>query len=155
MSVFERYPISTATLAALNSAGFPAALAEKPGDGGWRGAPASDGSNFHPYTVLVPATVSTQIAPDLGYGQDHWRVPYLVNIYAVRGDQCELLSDRCRVALAGMVDSTITATQAGLVYAVMKVSFTSVGAVTRVDQTDPPFYTQTDTIEVWVSKEPT
>jgi hypothetical protein len=37
----------------------------------------------------------------------------------------------------------------------MKVSFTSVGAVTRVDQTDPPFYTQTDTIEVWVSKEPT
>lgn len=153
--IFERHPISTASLVALRAAGFPAELALKPKDGGWKGNPGADGSNFQPYTVLVPGTAGSQLAPDLEYGQESWRVPYFVNVYAVRADQCELLADRCRVALAGMVREVIPTSQAGLSYKVMKVNLTSIGAVSRVDQSDPPFYTQTDTIEVWVGKETT
>jgi len=57
-----------------------------------------------------------------------------------------------RVAAAGMVGSSITVQ--GPSYSVIKINVATVGQISRVDLSDPPFYIQTDTIEVWVAKEP-
>lgn len=147
----ERYPISAAVLAAVQTSGFPADLARKPDDGGWTlGSPPGPDSQFTPYTVVVPRSASSSDGPIADSSAD-WRLPYQLTSYGVNGEQVERLADRVRLAVAGMVKTSVT-TDSG-VYKVQKVGTDALGAVDRVDQTEPPFYVQTDTLVVWVSKE--
>ena len=147
----QRYPVTQALLTAVKTTGFPSDVCLLPKDGGWRsGAPAGPSSIFTPYSTIIPRTASFSIGP-IGDVQGDWHLPYDLNFYAIRGDEVELLADDVRVAVAGMVGSSITVQ--GPSYKILKINHAVVGQITRVDQSDPPFYIQTDTIEVWVSKE--
>jgi hypothetical protein len=151
MSTLERYPVSVAIRDAISQAGFPVGLAIKPEEGGWvQGSPPGPGSTFAPYAVLVPNGASVSSGPVSDSNAD-WRLPYTVTAYGVTGEQAERLADRCRLAVAGIVKTTISVTTGS--YKVQKVGLSTIGQVTRQDQTEPPFYTQTDTIEVWLSRE--
>jgi hypothetical protein len=148
----QRGPITKAVLAAARSTDFPAEVALIPKDGGWRdGAPAGDRSLFTPYTVVVPQTASFSTGA-LDYGQDDWHLPYAFNYYAIQNTQIEDFADLVRVAVAGIVGSVVPILS-GPDYKIIKVAFPSVGGVVRVDQSEPPFYIQTDAVEVWVSRE--
>jgi len=148
----QRYPVTQALLAAVKSAGYPSDVALIPKDGGWRsGAPAGPNSVFEPYSTIIPRTASFSIG-SIADVQGDWHLPYDLNYYSLRGDETELLADTVRVAAAGMVGSSITVQ--GPSYSVIKINVATVGQISRVDLSDPPFYIQTDTIEVWVAKEP-
>lgn len=148
----QRGPITKAVLAAARSTEFPAEVALIPKDGGWRdGAPAGNLSLFTPYTVVVPQTASFTTGA-LDYGQDDWHLPYAFNYYAIQNTQIEDFADLVRVAVAGIVGSVVPILS-GPDYKIIKVAFPSVGGVVRVDQSEPPFYIQTDAVEVWVSRE--
>lgn len=146
----ERRQFSQALLDALEGAGFPAAIAERPHDGGWQGEPNVPGSVFQPYCVLVPMTATTSSGP-FDDSQADWKLPYTLSTYALRSDQIELVADRARNALAPVLNTDIAS--GGASYRVIRVGLTSIGQVNRADQTDPSFYTQTDGIELWVTKE--
>jgi hypothetical protein len=147
----QRAPVTKALLAVVKTAGFPSEVALIPKDGGWRnGAPAAPESVFTPYTVIIPRTAGFSTGP-ISEPQGDWHLPYDINVYAIRGDETELLADAVRVAAAGMVGSSITVQ--GPSYKIQKIALTAIGQITRVDQSDPPFYIQTDTLEVWVGKE--
>lgn len=149
----QRYPVTQAILSAAKSAGYPSDVCLIPKDGGWRsGAPAGPGSVFEPYSTIIPRTASFSVG-SIYDSQGDWHLPYDLNYYALRADETELLGDAVRVAVAGMVGSSITV-QGQPSYSVIKVNVATVGQITRVDLSDPPFYIQTDTIEVWVAKEP-
>lgn len=148
----QRGPITKAILAAARSTEFPAEVSLLPKEGGWRdGAPAGPDSVFTPYTVITPQTASFSVGA-LDYGQDDWHLPYGLNYYAIQNTQIEDFADLVRVAVAGIVGSVVTVPN-GRDYKIIKVAFPSIGGVVRVDQSDPPFYIQTDAAEVWVSRE--
>lgn len=148
----QRGPITKAILAAARSTEFPAEVALIPSTGGWRdGAPAGPDSIFTPYTVVVPQTASYTTGA-LDYGQDDWHLPYALNFYAIQNTQIEDFADLVRVAIAGIVGSAVVVPN-GRDYKIIKVAFPSIGGVVRVDQSEPPFYIQTDAAEVWVSRE--
>lgn len=146
----QRYPVTQAVLAAVKSAGYPSDVALRPKDGGWTGQPGGPDSFFQPYSVVIPRTASFSGGP-IAEPQGDWHLPYDINYYGIRADEIDLFADDARVALAEMVRSSITVQ--GPSYRVQKIALVTIGQITRVDQSDPPFYIQTDTIEVWVSKE--
>ena len=149
----QRFPVTQAILAAAKSAGYPSDVALIPKDGGWRsGPPGGPGATFEPYSTIIPRMSTFSVGP-IGDPMGDWHLPYDLNFYCIRGDETELLADTVRVAVAGMVGSSITV-PLGAAYKVIKVNLPVIGQVTRVDLSDPPFYIQTDTIEVWVAKEP-
>jgi hypothetical protein len=148
---FQRHPVTLAVLTAVKTAGYPSDVCLIPKDGGWRsGAPAGPGAIFTPYSTIIPRSVGFSTG-SIAEPQGDWHIPYDINFYAIRGDETELLADDVRVALAGIVGSSITVQ--GPSYKIQKINLAVVGQITRVDQSDPPFYIQTDTVEVWVGKE--
>jgi hypothetical protein len=149
--MIERSPFTRLCIAAIEGAGFPAAVSERPRAGGWQGDPNAPGVPFVPYAVLVPQTANVSSGP-IGDPQGDWRLPYSVGTYAITGDQCEQAADRVRAVLAALVRSAVASS--GPSYRVVKVNVTTLGSVNRVDQTDPPYFTETDAFEVWANKEP-
>jgi hypothetical protein len=148
--MIERWPFTKAIIAAVEGAGFPAAVAERPRLGGWQGDP--NVSKYVPYAVLVPQTASSSMGP-IGDPQGDWRLPYTLTTFTVMWDECERVADLVRKSLLTLVRASIASS--GPSYRVVKVNLTTIGQVNRVDQTDPPFFTQTDAFEVWANKEPT
>jgi len=147
--MIERWPFSKLALAAIEGVGFPAAVAERPRAGGWTGE--VNVSPFVPYAVLIPQTANASSGP-ISDAQADWKLPYTVATFTLEWDQCERVADRVRAALAGMVRAQVASSTGS--YRVIKVNLTTIGQVNRSDQTDPPFYTQTDAFEVWANKEP-
>jgi len=150
----ERHPFTLAITAGLEAAGFPVGVAERPDGGGWEGEPNTPLAGlFRPYVVVVPLTASTSSGPMAVDSQGDWRLPYSVTSYAIRGDQVERIADRVRAVVLALSRAAVTTSGGG--YRVVKVNLSAIGQVNRADQTDPPFYAQTDSVELWANKEPT
>jgi len=151
--MIERWPFTKAVIAAVEGAGFPAAVTERPRQGGWQGDPNAPGTTFVPYAVLVPLDASGGTSNgSIADPQGDWRLPYTVTTYTIMWDEAEQAADRVRASLLTLVRAAIASSTAS--YRVVKVNVSSLGRVVRVDQTDPPFFTQTDAFEVWANKEP-
>lgn len=132
----------------------PVGLAESPIDGGWRGEPNSDGTNFVPYTVITPNSSS---APS-GYAegpisewQPDWRLSYSISSYGVKPEQCEWMADEAREILDAIVNTHVSS--GGNNYLIQQMRVDMLGGLIRVDATDPPYWGQSDQISVWLSEE--
>lgn len=131
-------------------AGIPVGDGVIPPDSGWSGEPNAPTSHFRPYLVVLPM-VANQSSGPISDSQADWRLPYGLFYYAVSRVQVEWLADRSRHVLASLVHTTVVLNSVD--YEVQQVRTDMIGGATRVDQTDPPYWSQTDSQNIWISKE--
>jgi hypothetical protein len=134
----------------MATTGQPVGDAISPVGGGWSGQPNADGSNFTPYVVLTPGPASVSSGP-FGDTQADWQLGYTITSFGVSREQCEWMADSSRVAALTLARTTVMLNGDG--YAVQQVREQVLGPVQRVDATEPPYFGQTDTLQVWISKE--
>ena len=152
--MIERRRLTTALLAAIETEGKPVGYGRTPPNGGWRGEPNADGTNFRPYVVVTP---NPSTAPRNVYEgpiddwQADWQLSYTVSSFGIDPDQTEWMADRSRLAAHVLVHSEVTSGES--IYNVQQVRVDALGGLVRVDATEPPYWAQSDQITLWVSKE--
>lgn len=148
--MIERRKLSAALLDALDADGLIVGLAAKPSSGGWQGMPNDDGTNFDPFCVLTPESATRSTGP-LKDSKSEWQLPYNLGCYGIAPEQAEWVADKARGALDALRGSSVVLGDAS--YRVQQVYPSSIGAIRRIDVTDPPHWGQSDTYTVWLSKE--
>ena len=147
----DRRPLTGILLGVIATAtSKPVGDGAAPSGGGWIGQPNAQGSNFVPYNVLIPQTANYSSGP-FDDPQGDWRLPYQLISFGVRRDQCEALADLGRRTLSEMRGQVLDLGDQK--YSVQQVRTESIGGVIRYDQTDPPFWGQSDVVTVWLSRE--
>lgn len=126
-------------------------LAKAPHGAGWSDAPNKDMSSFMPYGVVNPGASGSNTGPISGNLQD-WQLPYMVMSFGVTPEQTEFIADSLRYQFITMKNSSVVL--GSFDYKIQQVKIESIGAIQRVDATEPPYYGQTDSYTVWLSKEP-
>lgn len=152
-----RGAITTSLVATLDALALPVGDCDAPlAPHGWQGEPNASGSNFIPWVVLAPSTASNS-SGSIGASQSEWRAIYFITIAGVTRKQTESVADKTRIVLSSAAQTKVTATTlttgADEVWSIQQVRVTSIGAVARNHGVSPPYYVQTDTVEVWLSKE--
>ena len=147
--LYRRY-MTQVMLNQMATTGQPVGDATSPIEGGWQGQPNADGSNFKPYVVLTPGPASVSDGP-FGDTQADWQLGYTITSFGVSREQCEWMADTARVAALTLARTTVMLN--GDSYAVQQVREQVLGPVQRVDATEPAYFGQTDTLQIWISKE--
>lgn len=151
-SVIQRHPITERVLSELEELSFPVGDNDNPDTAyGWNGEPNETGKTFTPWMIVTALTGSPQKTQAMGDTGREWLLPYSVFYAGVSRAQAERLADRMRQKLVNIERESV-ATESGN-WRIQKVSFTGVGNSAKVTSAFPDYYTQTDTFEVWVSKE--
>lgn len=153
-----RGPLTDAMLVALstglatyaNGNGIPIGDGVIPAGAAWNGEPNAPTSTFQPYVVLIagPANNSMGAVAD---SQADWRFPYMLGSYSSSRKALEWMADRARDVLGDLRGTVYFLGEDK--YKVINVRVESIGGTNRVDQTDPPFWGQTDSLTMWMGKE--
>ena len=147
-----RQPVTTLVLAELATSGFPVGDNGSPTTPyGWQGEPGTAGQTFTPYVGLTPLTAQPQRSQTFENSQSEWIFPYSVWFAGISRVQSESLADKLRDQLINLARTVFTTPTGN--WKVQQVRCTAIGANTRVGSAYPDYYTQADTVEVWVSKE--
>ena len=129
---------------------FPCDLGRTPAGAGWGPDINTEGSVFTPYTILNPQSASQSEGPFV-QSQADWWLPYACTSYGVEPRQTENLADLVRTAVGSLQQKDIPLDDG--TYYVQQVRVDSIGGLVRADVMDPPYWMQTDTVSIWVSKE--
>ena len=152
--MIERQFITAALIAQVETGGKPVGFAQSPTTGGWQGQPNTDGTNFTPYTVILPNASSAPSGvyegPIDGWQAD-WKLSYTLSSFGVMPEQCEWMADVVRVLLDKIVNTSITSGSNS--YLVQQMRVDALGGLVRVDATEPPYWGQSDQISIWLSEE--
>lgn len=146
--MIERRKLTAALAVALT--GIDVGIAARPKDGGWQGTPNDDGTNFSPFAVLTPETATRSGGP-LKDSKSEWQLPYNLGCYGISPEQAEWLADKARGLLDALRGTNVTL--GAETYRIQQVYPSTIGAIRRIDITDPPHWGQNDTYTVWLSKE--
>lgn len=152
-STISRGPVTTRVIEELETEGFPVGDNEAPSEPyGWQGEPNSETSTFIPWMSVTPLVGQSQRQPGaLADTGTEWSLPYGIFYSGMSRAHVEALSDRMRHKLCNIIREGIE-TDTGN-WRIMKISCSTVGAVNRVGSTFPDYFTESDTFDVWVSKE--
>jgi hypothetical protein len=151
-SVIQRHPITNRIIAELEELDFPVGDNDNPTEAyGWSGEPNESSSSFMPWMIVTALTGTPQRTQAFGDSAREWLLPYSIFFAGVSRAQAERLADRMRQKLVNIERDSIT-TENGS-WRIQKISYNSVGNSAKVTSAYPDYYTQTDTFEVWVSKE--
>jgi hypothetical protein len=148
-TTLARSPLTAAVLTALRDLLPDVGDGELP-DASWIGQPNLPGATYEPFAVLSELTADRSDGP-LSDSQADWRMPYMVECFGIRRDQCSWTADTLR----GAVDSLrFTKIQLGVSdYKIIQVRHDSIGQPQRISVTNPPFWHQQDGLTVWIGKE--
>lgn len=150
MTTIARSPLTEALLAVLAATGKAVGDGVRPlGDAGWLGEPNSPGSTFRPYLVLATLSAASS-SGSFGDPQSQWRVPYLVQSFGASRQQCEWMADTARAQLQELAHADLDL--GGVSWRVQQVWHESIGAISRIDVTDPPYWGQQDQATVWLTR---
>ena len=125
-------------------------LAAMPKGVGWDGQSSREASRFKPYGVVNPGASGSNTGPISGNLQD-WTLPYMVSTFGITPEQTEFIADELRFQFITLKNTILKLGASN--YKVQQVKVESIGAIQRVDATDPAYYGQTDSFSVWLSKE--
>lgn len=156
MKRVQRRTFTDAVLAAARTQDKPIGDAEMPRGGvaGWQGEPNQDGTNFVPYAVITPLTAPAGTGP-LADSQGDVVLQYNVTSYGVSREQCEWLADNVRAAIATLARQDVTqwsGTSDEYQRRIQQVVDQQIGQVSRIDQTDPAYYAESDVVALWTSR---
>lgn len=151
-SSLSRGPITTRLITELATEGFPVGDNTSPENPyGWSGEPNSEDATFTPYMTIAALTAAPQrVSGALGDTGTEWVLPYSVFYAGISRRQAEALADRMREKFTGITRENIETPTGN--WQIQKISCTSVGGSVKQGSAFPDFFTQVDTIEVWVSK---
>ena len=152
-SAVARGPITRRVLVELETEGFPVGDNQAPeAEYGWSGEPNGENSTFTPWMTLQPLMGQTQrqsgALSDTG---TEWSLPYGVFYTGLTRAHVEALADKMRKALTDITREVVETVNGN--WKIQKISCSTLGTVNRVGSTYPDYFTQTDTFDVWVSKE--
>lgn len=117
---------------------------------GWQGEPNSGGTNFIPWLTLSAGNANNSSGP-IAASQADWKLIYFLTTAGVTRQQTEAVADTSREHMVVLERSLIPAGSSN--WKVQQVRVTNIGGVTRIGQISPSYYVQTDTYEIWLSKE--
>lgn len=146
----RRGPLTDALLVALRAEIGKVGDGQQPQGSGWLGEPNAPTSKYIPYLVLSPLAAQYSSGP-LGDSQADWRLPYRIVAVGVKRSQVEWIADKARDVLEALRNQKLELGADR--YKVQMVRTEVIGAVMRVDSTDPSYWTQTDQVNVWLTKE--
>lgn len=148
----QRQPITAVLVAVLKSANFPVGNTNQPEDPyGWQGEPNAVDATFIPWMEIIPGPANPQPSQGFGDTGKNWILRYNVFYAGVDGNQTEKLADKMRIEMTN-VDRDSIQTNDG-VWKIQNSDCTAVGSVVRTGATIPFYYSQTDSFEIWVTKE--
>lgn len=151
-STLQRTPITAYLLGALESSGFPVGDTNSPTiPYGWQGEPNAEGTNFIPWIELMAGPSRLQQMQGFGDTGSDWISVYNVFYAGVNSTQTTRLADRMRVLLCNTVRASLTTDDGDL--QIQKIVCTTIGSTVKVSATIPDYFTETDTFEVWTTKE--
>jgi len=146
--MIERRLLTAAIVAAAETTGIPVGLAHAPDGGGWQGQPNLTTSDFIPYGVVTPTT-ATQASGPLGDPQGDRQIPYSVASFGVQAEQTEWVADKLRAVIGALKKTTVVLGDGS--YKIQQVRSDVIGGLTRVDQTEPPYWGQVDVLTLWLT----
>jgi hypothetical protein len=117
---------------------------------GWQGEPNEEGTNFIPWISIGTGASSNSSGPQSA-SQADWRANYYVTTAGVARQQTDQLADTARDALAKMQRQQIMTTNG--TWRIQQARVSAIGGINRLPQTRPFYFVQTDTIELWLSRE--
>jgi hypothetical protein len=148
--MLHRRKLTDAIKVKLVTTGFPVGIAQPPKNVAWEGQPNQDDSTFRPYSVLTPMN-SGPATGSIDFTAQDWQLPYGLSSFGVKPEQTELIADEMREMFYSMKKTSVTLGDE--TYRILQVRIDSIGALQRVDATDPSYWGQTDGYSVWISKE--
>lgn len=135
----------------LASFTFPVGDNTEPTDPhGWQGEPNEAGTNFIPWISIGTGASSNSSGPQAA-SQSDWRANYFVTTAGVARKQTDTLADQARDVLVKMARQNIMTTNG--TWRIQQARVSAIGGINRMPQTRPFYYVQTDTIELWLSRE--
>lgn len=117
-----------------------------PKEGGWSEGQPGEGK-FVPYTVVSTGPASANQRSPLGVDNDSWRADYSFRAVGGSRQQADWVADRIRE-----VAHDFPKDYGDPQWRVIRVQFTSLGAVSRNDQVDPPYWELSDSVSLWVER---
>lgn len=146
--MIERRLLSAAVVTAAEATGMPIGLAHAPHGGGWEGQPNKDGSNFTAYAVVTPQT-ATQATGPMSDPQADRQIPYALASFGLMPEQTEWMADKVRSAVEALKKTTVVLGDGS--YKVQQVRTDTIGGLSRVDSTEPPYWGQVDVVTLWLT----
>lgn len=118
---------------------------EAPVGGAWAGGQAGEGA-FTSYVTLASQAASAGLRSSLSRTQDSWVVPFTLRHVGGDRSQATWTADEVR---ARMLELTYQHYDLGACsFMLSAVIFTSIGAVSRTDATDPPYWEVLDGVSL-------
>lgn len=119
-----------------------------PKAGGWSGGQPGEGS-FVPYVVLStgPANKTHREPVGMGYQSTSWSATYTLRHVGSVRQQADWAADKVRRVLSDLKrdDLNLDGT-----WNLARAEYTVLGAITRNDSTDPPYWELTDSLSLWL-----
>ena len=125
-----------------------------PEHAGWDDNPNTAGAKYHPYVVVTPLTANPS-SGSIAETNAYMIVPYSLTFYGVSRAQLEWMSDRSREIAVNLArsDYVLRGLNQADSWKVMQAQLGSLGGISRSDNVEPSLYTQTDVINIYISKE--
>lgn len=149
MSTLSRRKLTDLLVATLEATSVPVGRGEAPPAGGWTGQPNAPGSYFTPYYVLIPQAITATSGP-VNDPQGDVQAPYALESFGLSQGNCEGTADKGREALDALKKTTVSL--GTFTYTIQQVWVEVIGGVSRVAGTDPPYYGESDTLTVWLTR---
>lgn len=152
VATINRGPLTERIITELKTTSLPVGDNHAPSDPfGWQTQePDADDSQFIPWMV-VTAGIAQAGTGSLGVSAGEWRLPYTVFYAGVTRPQLDWLADKMRVQLTNIEREAVVTASGN--WRIQQIRCSTVGGTVRIGATFPEYYTQTDSFEVWLSKE--
>lgn len=151
-TALQRRPITARLVTEAETLGFPVGNTASPKTPyGWQGEPNSETASFIPWVEVMPGPAQLQASQGMGDTGKNWRASYNLFYAGVDVSQTEALADKLRVALNNIARELVPSDEGN--WKIQKITCTVVGSTVRNSSAVPDYFTQTDTFEVWITKE--
>jgi hypothetical protein len=142
--------LTDAVLAACRVIGaFPVGDNSAPADGGWAGGVPNVGE-FKAYAVVSSQGALASASP-IGADRCDWDTTWLAGSYGGSREQCEWVADEIRKPFCDLIGTTHDL--GGVTWKIMGTVFKNLGAVERIDTTDPPYWQVRDTVGLRITRQ--
>lgn|SRR5512138_3718916 len=124
--------------------------AEAPHTGGWDNDPNLPGSSYVPYVVIRPLTT---LEAEGSFGDSNTEVvaPYSLAVFGINREQTEFYADLVRQTIVDLARTVVVLGPAS--WKIQQARVNSIGGIDRNDETEPSEFSQTDVVQLYMSKE--
>jgi hypothetical protein len=152
--LYDRVALNTWLVGQLTTTDLPIGLGVAPDGCGWvnGGSPAegnTPGSTFSAFATLTPGTGAAHFRNPLADSTSSYAQPYSLTSVGGVPEQTEDAASGLRTLVAAIGKTKL---DLGGPWAVLKCDITTLGALVRNDTVNPPWWTVSDTVTLWLDR---